>query len=319
MDDATRLDVFRQSLLSRRLEERVMSLAKAGELPASLHMGAGQEVAQISALAALDPRDPMLYGHRGVGYWIARGVEPETILCDIAYKEGGTNKGKGGPMHLVDPSRGVLGETGSLGGNFVIGVGIAFAEHYRGTQRVAVVFFGDGTANRGQFHEALNFAGLRRLPVVFFCENNGWGLSTPTAAASAVVDIARRADGYGMPGVIVDGRDADEVFRVTREAADRARSGGGPTLIEAKVDRLHAHYLGDREPYRSDDEKANLWVNDPLARLSVMVQAAGVDVDAIEAEVAARVEDAVAFMRAQPMIAPATVRDGVFAEPGGGR
>ena len=102
----------------------------------------------------------MLYGHRGVGYWIACGVEPEVILCDIAYKEGGTNKGKGGPMHLVDPARGVLGETGSLGGNFVIGVGIAYAEQYRGSGNVAVVFFGDGTANRGQFHEALNFAGL---------------------------------------------------------------------------------------------------------------------------------------------------------------
>ena len=160
MDDATRLEVFRQSLLSRRLEERVMGLAKAGEVPASLHMGAGQEVAQIAALAALRPHDPMLYGHRGVGYWIARGVEPEVILCDIAYKEGGTNQGKGGPMHLVDPSRGVLGETGSLGGNFVIGVGIAFAEQYHGTGNVAVVFFGDGTANRGQFHEALNFAAV---------------------------------------------------------------------------------------------------------------------------------------------------------------
>jgi pyruvate dehydrogenase E1 component alpha subunit len=292
-----------------------MSLAKAGEVPASLHMGAGQEVAQVAALAALDPCDPMLYGHRGVGYWIARGVEPETILCDIAYKEGGTNKGKGGPMHLFDPSRGVLGETGSLGGNFVIGVGVAFAEQYRDTKMVAVVFFGDGTANRGQFHEALNFAGLRRLPVIFFCENNGWGLSTPTTAASAVVDIARRADGYGMPGVIVDGRDADEVFRVTREAAERARAGDGPTLVEAKVDRLHAHYLGDREPYRTDADKAQLWINDPLAQLSAQVQSAGVDVDALEAEVAARVDRAVAFMRAQPMIDPATVRDGVYAEP----
>jgi pyruvate dehydrogenase E1 component alpha subunit len=292
-----------------------MSLAKAGEVPASLHMGAGQEVAQIAALAALDPRDPMLYGHRGVGYWIARGVAPETILCDIAYKEGGTNKGKGGPMHLVDPSRAVLGETGSLGGNFVIGVGIAFAEQYRRTNQVAIVFFGDGTANRGQFHEALNFAGLRKLPVIFFCENNGWGLSTPTAAASAVVDIARRADGYAMPGVIVDGRDADDVYAATRAAADRARAGEGATLIEAKVDRLHAHYLGDREPYRTDDQKAALWVNDPLARLSAQLQADGTDIDALEADVATRVERAVEFMRAQPTIDPGTVRDGVYAEP----
>jgi acetoin:2,6-dichlorophenolindophenol oxidoreductase subunit alpha len=319
MDDATRLEVFRRSLLSRRLEERVMSLAKAGEVPASLHMGAGQEVAQIAALAALDPLDPMLYGHRGVGYWIARGVEPEVILCDIAYREGGTNRGKGGPMHLVDVSRGVLGETGSLGGNFVIGVGMAFAEQYRSTGHVAVVFFGDGTANRGQFHEALNFAGLRRLPIVFFCENNGWGLSTPTAAASAVVDIARRADGYDMPGVIVDGRDADAVYGATREAADRARTGGGATLVEAKVDRLHAHYLGDREPYRTADQKAVLWDHDPLSRLASQLEANSVDIAEIETEMLARVERAVEFMRAQPLIDVATVRDDVYSQPGAGR
>ena len=130
-----------------------------------------------------------------------------------------------------------------------------YAEQYLDTGHVAVVFFGDGTANRGQFHEALNFAGLRKLPIVFFCENNGWGLSTPTAAASAVVDIARRAAGYDMPGVTVDGRDADEVYDATRAAADRARSGGGATIVEAKVDRLHAHYLGDREPYRTADTR----------------------------------------------------------------
>ena len=319
MDDATRLEVFRRSLLSRRLEERVMSLAKAGEVPASLHMGAGQEVAQIAALAALDPLDPMLYGHRGVGYWIARGVEPEVILCDIAYREGGTNRGKGGPMHLVDVSRGVLGETGSLGGNFVIGVGMAFAEQYRSTGRVTIVFFGDGTANRGQFHEALNFAGLRRLPIVFFCENNGWGLSTPTAAASAVIDIARRADGYDMPGVIVDGRDADAVYGVTREAADRARTGGGATLVEAKVDRLHAHYLGDREPYRTADQKAVLWDHDPLSRLASQLEANGVAIAEIETEMLARVERAVEFMRAQPLIDVATVRDDVYSQPGAGR
>ena len=292
-----------------------MSLAKAGEVPASLHMGAGQEVAQIAALAALGPRDPMLYGHRGVGYWIARGVEPEVILCDIAYKQGGTNQGKGGPMHLVDPSRGVLGETGSLGGNFVIGVGIAFAEQYNHTGNVAVVFFGDGTANRGQFHEALNFAGLRKLPIIFFCENNGWGLSTPTAAASAVVDIARRADGYDMPGVTVDGRDADAVYAATRLAADRARSGAGATLVEAKVDRLHAHYLGDREPYRTSDQKAALWVNDPLARLAAQIEAIGVDIAAIEAEIAEQVEAAVVYMRSQPLVDVATVSEGVYAEP----
>src|SRR6476646_11035258 len=154
MDVDARLGVFRTALTARRFEERITELAGAGERAEGLHLGAGQEVCQAAALAALRADDPMLYGHRGTAYWIARGLPLDVILCDIAYRDGGTNRGKGGIMHVVDPSRGILGESGTLGGNFVIGAGVAYAERYLGSDAVTIVFFGDGTANRGQFHEA---------------------------------------------------------------------------------------------------------------------------------------------------------------------
>jgi acetoin:2,6-dichlorophenolindophenol oxidoreductase subunit alpha len=307
-----RLEIYRLASLARRFEARVEQLAKAGELPATLHMGAGQEVAQVAAIAALHADDPMLYGHRGSAYWIARGVPLEVILGDIAYREGGSNRGKGGPMHVVDIARGVLGETGSLGGNLVIGTGVAYAEKYQGTGRVCIVFFGDGTANRGQFHEACNYAAVAKLPVLFFCENNGFGLSNPASVSSAVVDLAARAAGYAMAGVVVDGGDADAVHDVVTRAAARARAGDGPTLIEAKVVRIGAHFLGDREKYRSEADKAAARAADPLNRLRATLDAG--DCDAADRASDERIAAALEVMRTRPLIAPATARERVFAD-----
>jgi acetoin:2,6-dichlorophenolindophenol oxidoreductase subunit alpha len=317
MDDVTRLEVFRKMLLSRRLEERIRQLSMAGELPATLHPGAGHEVCQIAALAALSPDDPMLYGHRGLAYWIARGLPPEKILCDIASKEGGTNRGKGGVMHVVDPARGILGESGTLGGNFVIGAGVALAEKMRKTGRVVIVFFGDGTSNRGQFHEAANFAAVKKLPVIFFCENNGWAVSVPAKTSTAVENIADRAAGYAMPGTVVDGNDADAVYAAVDEAATRARRGDGPSLIEAKVQRFHGHYLGDPEPYRTKEEVAKLREKDPLPRFQQDLLRRGLLDDArlaaIEKEIASAIDRAVDFTKRQPLVAPSTAFESVFA------
>ena len=317
MDDATRIEIFRKMLLSRRLEERVRQLSMAGELPATLHPGSGQEACQVAALAALRPDDPMLYGHRGLAYWIARGLPPEKILCDIAFKEGGTNRGKGGVMHVVDPSRGILGESGTLGGNFVIGVGVALAEKMRKTGRVVIMFFGDGTSNRGQFHEAANFAAVKKLPAIFFCENNGWAVSVSAKVSTAVENIADRAAGYGMPGKVVDGNDIDAVFDATREAAERARRGDGPSLIEAKVQRFLGHYLGDPEPYRTKEEVAKLRERDPLPRLQQDLVKRGliddVKLAALEKEIAATVDRAAEFVRSQPSVPAASALDSVYA------
>jgi pyruvate dehydrogenase E1 component alpha subunit len=317
IDDAVRLQVFRTALTARRFEERIALLARAGELPSGLHLGAGQEVCQAAALAALRPDDPMLYGHRGTAYWIARGLPLDVILCDIAYREGGTNRGKGGVMHVVDPGRGILGESGTLGGNFVIGAGVAYADRYQGLDAVTIVFFGDGTANRGQFHEAANFAGVQQLPLILFCENNGFGLSVPASASTAVADIADRAAGYGMPGVVVDGSDPDAVFAATADAAARARRGDGSTLIEAKVNRLAGHWLGDRENYRTEEERRHLQTLDPLPPLVQQLRSRRVlddaGIDALEAEIAAEIDAAVAVMRGREMVAPSTAVEGLFA------
>jgi pyruvate dehydrogenase E1 component alpha subunit len=273
-------------------------------------------VCQVAALAALRDDDPMLYGHRGTAYWIARSLPLEQILCDIAGREGGTNDGRGGVMHVVDPARGILGESGTLGGNFVIAAGVAFADRYLGSQAVTMCFFGDGAANRGQFHEALNYAAVAKLPAIFFCENNGMALSVPVSASTAVVDIADRATGYGIPGVVVDGSDAEAVFTAVAEAARRARAGDGPTLLEAKVERIGGHWLGDREPYRNDEDRAAVAARDPLPRLEADLRTRGLLDDAalaaLDTEIDAAVDKAVEWMRSQPLVDPVAATTAVF-------
>lgn len=310
MHDDVRQRIFRTALTARRFEECVVRLAKAGEVPATLHVGAGHEVFQAAALAALRDDDPMLYAHRGTAYWIARGLPLERILCDLTAREGGTNRGKGGVMHVVDPARGILGESGTLGGNFVLGAGIAYAEQRLGTGTVTIVFFGDGTANRGQFHEAANFAGLARLPLVLCCENNGIALSVPVGASTSVRDIAERAAGYGMPGTVVDGSDAEAVFETMAAAADRARRGDGPSLIEAKLARMAGHWLGDREPYRTEVDRAALLAGDPLPRLEADLRRRGLLDDerlgALEQDIARAIDEAVTVMRSRPPVEVST-------------
>jgi len=317
MDDTTRLTIFRKMLLARRLEERIRQLAMSGEIPGSLHPGEGQDGCQIAALAALRPDDPMLYGHRGVGYWIARDLPIERILCDMAGREGGTNRGKGGVMHVVDPSRGILGESGTLGGNFVVGIGVALAEKFQQTGRVVIMFFGDGTSNRGQFHEAANFAAVKRLPCLFFCENNGWAVSVPASESTAVENIADRAAGYGMPGRVVDGGDLEAVYSATAELAVHARGGAGPVLIEAKLARLGPHFLGDPEHYRSRAEVDAQRGRDPLPRFQQALWERGlldeVRCARLEEEIRDEIDRAVEVARAQPLAAPQTAFENVYA------
>jgi TPP-dependent pyruvate/acetoin dehydrogenase alpha subunit len=296
-------DMFEMALLARRFEDRIQQLTMAGELPGSLHPGAGQEIEQLAALAALRPDDKVLCGHRGILYMIARGITLEKILADIGGREGGTNRGKGGCMHTVDPSRGMIGQSGTLGGGFVISVGVGMALKRFGRDQVVACFFGEGTSNRGTFHESLNWAAVQRLPCVYVCENNGYAVSVPASVSTAVSDIADRAVGYGVPGVVVDGDDPDAVFSAVSTAVNRARAGEGPSLIEAKVTRLHGHYIGDQQEYRSDAPV----VVDPLAAFQDKLVAHQVlnktRLAALEDRIAIRIEQAVATMRAAPPLA----------------
>jgi len=315
VDHQLLLSIFETALLSRRFEERIIQMSLAGEIPATLHPGAGQEVGQVAALAALGKDDYVLYGHRGLAYWLARGVSLSAIVADIANREGGTNNGKGGAMHVVDVPHGVLGESGTVGGGFVISVGVGMALQKRGKGQVVVHFFGDGTANRGTFHESLNWASLRKLPCIYICENNGWAVSVPSSYSTSVTDIAARAAGYGVPGVVVDGSDAAAVYEVMEQAVARAREGKGPTLIESKVTRLMGHYIGDLQTYRPD--AASVADKDPLPKLQRLLESAGT-LDAarlakLENDMKAKIQQAVATAMAAPLLPPESVFQDLYA------
>ena len=316
MDKNLLLDVYKTSVLARRFEARIVQMAMAGELPPSLHAGAGQEICQAAAIAALGKDDYVLYGHRGVAYMIARGTPLPAILADIAGKQGGTNNGKGGVMHVVDVPRGVLGESGTLGGGFVISVGVGMALKRKMPGRVVTYFFGDGTSNRGTFHESLNWATVQKLPCIYFCENNGFAVSMPTSRSTSVENIADRAAGYGVPGVVVDGADPVAVYEVMQKAVERARAGQGPTLVEAKVTRLMGHYVADQQQYRSD-AAAVLTAKDPLPKFQDTLLTAGGLTDAlveqIEEDSQRQIEAAVATVKAAPPIKPEAALQDLYA------
>jgi pyruvate dehydrogenase E1 component alpha subunit len=316
MDAKLLLDVFKTSLLARRFEARIVQMAMAGEIPGSLHAGAGQEVCQVAAIAAMHKDDYILYGHRGVAYMLARGTSLAAILADIAGKEGATSRGKGGVMHVVDVPHGILGESGTLGGGFVISVGVGMALKRRYPGRVVTYFFGDGTSNRGTFHESLNWAAVQKLPCLYFCENNGYAVSVPTSISTSVPDIAARAGGYGVPGVVVDGSDAAAVYEVMQKAVERARAGYGPTLIEAKVTRLFGHYVADQQTYRPDAATV-VATKDPLPKLRQALMTAGVLNDTllgqIEADAQRQVEEAIATVKAAPLLAPEVALEDLYA------
>jgi len=317
MDKNLKLQIYRNMILSRRLEERIAELIKAGVVGGFMHPGVGQEALQCAAIATLRRDDYLLYAHRGVAYWVARGIPLEKVLCDLAGREGGTNRGKGGVMRVVYPELGVLGESGTLGGCFPIAAGAGLSIRVKGGDQAVLCFFGDGTSNRGTFHESMNFCAVKKLPVIFLCENNGWAVSMPTERSTAVKDIADRAKGYAVPGKVVDGNDPEQVYDAVTEALKRARAGEGPSLIEAKTYRLWGHWIGDPESYRSREEVEKQWRRDPIPVFEEKLAKEGVLTDSIKAEydadARAKIDRAIEFMQKQPFPKPETALEDVFA------
>jgi pyruvate dehydrogenase E1 component alpha subunit len=237
----------------RAAELRLQRLVNEEGFGGFWHPGLGQEGLQAGAVAALRVDDYLFYAHRGLGYALAKGMKLEELFGDLLGRVSGSTGGKGGgTVHFVDPAVGVLGQGGTLGSNFPLGAGAAISSELLGSDRVTAVFFGDGAAARGTFHEAALQASVWKLPVIWICENNGWAISAPISEQSPTENIADRAAAYGVPGVIVDGQDALAVHEATASAVERAREGGGPTLIEAKTLRIRGHYEGDRQKYRDD-------------------------------------------------------------------
>jgi pyruvate dehydrogenase E1 component alpha subunit len=269
------------------------------------HPGEGQEAAPIGATAALRKDDYLFYQGRGSAWAIGKGMAPGAILGDLLGKVSGSTGGKGaGVPHWSDPELGIMGEGATLGSVFHVAAGAALAARLRGSGQVAIANFGDGTAARGTFHETMVQAAAWKLPLIYFCENNGLIVSMRLSEVSPTEDIADYAAGYGIPGVIVDGQDADAVHRVTAEAVARARAGDGPTLIEAKVVRRRGHWEGDPQQYRKDDDADIAGYRDPLEVLAARLDPAQrADLDARAArEVQQAYESALAAPVADPDI-----------------
>lgn len=270
------------------------------------HPGLGQEGTQAGAVAALRRDDYLYYAHRGLGYALAKGMSLETLLADLFGRTTGSTRGKGGgTVHFVDPELGVMGQGGSIGSSFVLGVGTAIAGQMLGTDRVCAIFFGDGASSRGTWHEAAIQASVWKLPIVWICENNGWALSARFSDQSPTPNVADRASAYGVPGVIVDGQDAIAVHDAVAEAVARARSGEGPTIIEAKTLRIRGHYEGDRQKYRDDLTLGNEVPRDPIHLLREVVPA---DVaDRLDEAARQEVEAALATVLSAPRPDPSII------------
>jgi pyruvate dehydrogenase E1 component alpha subunit len=312
-------ELHRRMLRIRRFEERALALQAAGEIRGPLHPSIGHEAACVGACAPLRSDDWITGNHRSHGHPIAKGAALAPLFAELLGKRTGVCGGRGGSMHLADFSVGSLGESGIVGAGLPIAVGAGLSSRVRGTDQVALSFFGDGAANAGTFHESLNLAAIWKLPVVFFCENNGYAATTPFASTTAVADVSARAAGYGMPGIWVDGQDVLAVAEVVGHAVDRARRGEGPSLVEAKTYRYceHAEGAGMPSHYRSAEEVARWRERDPLALSRARLLRAGAaaerELAALEADVEREVEDAVRFARASEDPAPSEAARAPFA------
>jgi TPP-dependent pyruvate/acetoin dehydrogenase alpha subunit len=308
-EDVRRL--YRKMLLIRRFEERVYRLFLEGEIPGTLHQYQGQEAVATGVCDVLELRDWITSTHRPHGHALAKGVSTRTAMAELYGKATGCCGGKGGSMHLGDPAVGMLPAIAIVAGGNTVVTGLGLAMKLSGDDRVAVCFFGEGATNEGAFHEGLNFAAVQRLPIVFACENNLYGASTPYSAVSLVPDVASRASAYGVPSAIVDGMDVLAVRSAAEAAVASARSGGGPTLLEFKTYRFTGHSRSDARGYRTSDEEADWERRDPLNVLAPALQPG--EREELETEVGGELDDAVEFARNSPLPDPAAALTDVYA------
>ncbi len=301
------LEAFRRMLRIRLFEEDAMRLTESGENFGGMHSSIGEEAAIVGACMALRNDDYITGTHRSHGHPIGKGADLKPLMAELLGKATGICKGRGGSMHLADHKLGIIGESAIVGGGIPLATGAGLSIQIRGTDQVSLCFFGDGAANQGTLGESLNLAAIWKLPVVFFCENNLYAISTPVARSHGQPDVAKRASGYGIPGVIVDGQDLDAVYTATYEAVERARRGEGPTLVEAKTYRFEEHCNGlvFEKPYRSEEEIERYKTQrDPLVTHRANLISRGVpesDIQAIEQEVRTAVAEAVSFARESPL------------------
>ncbi len=315
----TLLDLHRRMVRIRRFEETAGKMMEDGKIPGALHLYVGEEAVASGVMAHLSAQDQITSTHRGHGHLIAKGGEFDRMFAELFGRATGYCKGKGGSMHISNMDLGMLGANGIVGGGPPIAMGAAFSNKFRKTDNVACCFFGDGASNEGSFHEAANMASLYKLPTIFVCENNGYGEYTSQANHQAIVDVADRAPGYGMPGVIVDGMDVIAVYEAAGEAIARARAGEGPTLLECKTYRFYDHVgvRGMGLKYRTDEEVEEWRKKDPIdlfeARLAEQDILSADAAKAVHDEVFAEIDAAIKFAEDSPYPEPGAITEDVYA------
>lgn len=314
-------EVLRKMHLIRKFEEEAENAYLRGLIHGTMHLSIGQEASALGICMPLTDADQITSTHRGHGHCIAKGARVDRMYAEFFGKTSGYCKGRGGSMHIADASKGNLGANGIVAGGIPIAVGAALSAKMQKNGKVVVSFFGDGANNEGAFHESLNMASIWKLPVIFVCENNGYGMSTSAARSTAVANVADRAAGYSMPGVVVDGNDFSAVAEASSNAVERARGGEGPTLIECKTYRHRGHSKSDRNRYRTKEEIED-WKTqrDPITQFeSALTQFGVIDQDgianivsAVDAEIAA----GIAYAQASEAPAASEILNYVYAEQG---
>jgi len=321
LEKSVQLHLYQQMVLLRRCELATQRLYKAGKLPGFIHLYVGEEAVAVGTCAHLRQDDWITSTHRGHGHALAKGVTPQAVLAELAGKATGCSGGRGGSMHMFDVAKGLFGTTGVVGAGLPLAVGLAISSSIRKTDQVVICFFGDGAVNHGAFHESVNFAGVMNASVVFICENNLYGTSTAFKDTTRNTNIAEKAAAYGIPGFAVDGNDVTAVWNSVGQAVQRARSGKGATLIEAKTYRQVGHHEGDVlvGTYRTQAEIDHWKKLCPILRFrEILIRENSIDeseLNALEADVDRVIENAVEFALASGAPDPATANDHVFADP----
>ena len=312
--------LLREMLLIRRFEERAAEAYALGKVGGFCHLYIGQEAVAVGALATLRPDDYVISSYREHGQALGRGIPPGAVMAELFGKATGCSQGKGGSMHLFDAARRFMGGHAIVGAHIPLATGIGFAIKYRGADQVCLCFFGEAAVNIGAFHEALNMASVWKLPVVFLCENNRYGMGTAFERVAAVTDVVEHACSYDMAAELVNGMDVLEVYRATERAVQRARNGGHPTLLEVRTYRFMGHSMSDplHGVYRTKDEVEEQKKRDPISQLALKLKDEGVldqaAIDELDAAMRAEVEAAVKFAEQSPDPDPAELTAHVLAD-----
>ena len=305
------LKAYHDMLLIRRFEETVEKLFSEGRIVGTAHTCIGQEAVAVGVAAALKPQDALTSTHRGHGHFLARGADPRRLLAELFGRKGGYSRGRGGSQMMMAPELGFYGTNGITGASVAFAAGLALNAKMEGKDRVVVAFFGDGASNQGIIHETLNLSALWKLPLVAICETNGYAMSTPTQTGVSTGSVAKRAEGYAIPGLTIDGNDFIAVCDTVSALVERARRGEGPALLECRTYRLSGHSRGDPRIYRTRDEEKDAWTREPISRLARIAGDAS-QLDAIASEVESEITSAIAFAEADTIGAD-DVLEGVFA------